>query len=171
VAVAHLTLDLGPRHQCGDRVDHDDVQRTGPDQHVRDLQRLLTGVWLRDQQRVGVDAQLLRVVRVQRVLGVDERRDAAGPLGIRHRVQRDRGLTRGLRAVDLDDAAAWQPADPERHIQRDRPGGDHVDRSPALLAEPHDRALAALPLDLRECGLERLLPVGRGTRSCCSHAI
>ena len=120
VAVTHLALDLGPRHQRGDRVDHDDVERAGADQHVGDLQRLLTGVGLRDQQRVGVDAQLLRVVRVERVLGVDEGRDPAGPLGVRHRVQRDRRLTGGLRAVDLHDPAARQTADPERDVERDR---------------------------------------------------
>ena len=89
VAVAHLALDLGPRHQRGDRVDDDEVDRAGADQHVGDLQRLLAGVGLRDQQRVDVDAELLGVLRVERVLGVDERRDAAGLLRVGDRVQRD----------------------------------------------------------------------------------
>src|SRR5215469_2715189 len=46
VAVPHLALDLGPGHQGRDRVDDDDVDRAGADQHVRDLQCLLTGVGL-----------------------------------------------------------------------------------------------------------------------------
>ena len=46
-------------------------------EHVGDLERLLAGVGLRDEQRVDVDAELLRVVGVERVLGVDERGDAA----------------------------------------------------------------------------------------------
>ena len=94
VAVPHLALDLGPRHQRGHRVDHDEVDRAGADQHVGDLQRLLTGVRLGDQQRVGVDAERLGVVRVERVLGVDERGDAAGRLDARHGVQGDRRLAR-----------------------------------------------------------------------------
>ena len=81
VAVAHLALDLGARHERRDRVDDDDVDRAGADQHVGDLERLLTGVGLADQQGVGVDAELLGVLRVEGVLGVDERRDAAGASG------------------------------------------------------------------------------------------
>ena len=92
VAVAHLALDLGLGHQRGDRVDDDDVDGAGADQHVRDLQRLLAGVRLGDEQGVGVHAELLRVVRVQRVLGVDERRDAARLLRVGHGVQRHGGL-------------------------------------------------------------------------------
>jgi hypothetical protein len=78
VAVAHLALDLGARHEGGDRVDDDDVDRAGADQHVGDLERLLARVGLAHQQRVGVDAELLGVLGVEGVLGVDERRDAAG---------------------------------------------------------------------------------------------
>ena len=120
VAVAHLALDLGARHERGDGVDDDDVEGAGADQHVGDLERLLAGVGLRDQQRVGVDAELLGVLRVERVLGVDERRDAAGGLRVGDRVQGHRRLAGGLRAVDLDDAAARQAADAERDVERDR---------------------------------------------------
>ena len=92
VAVAHLALDLGARRERGDGVDDDDVERARAHQHVGDLERLLTGVGLGDEQRVGVDAELLRVVGVERVLGVDERRDAAGRLRVGDRVQRHRRL-------------------------------------------------------------------------------
>jgi hypothetical protein len=92
--LSHLALDLGARHEGGDRVDDDDVQGAGADQHVGDLERLLTGVRLGDQQRVGVDAQLLGVVRVERVLGIDERCDAPGGLRVGDRVQRDRRVVR-----------------------------------------------------------------------------
>ena len=159
VAVAHLALDLGPGHQRGHRVDDDDVQRVGPDQHVGDLERLLAGVGLGDQQRVGVDAELLRVVGVERVLGVDERRDAARLLRVGDRVQRDRGLAGALRPVDLDDPAARQAADAEGDVEGDRAGRDHLDRRPDVVAQAHDRALAELPVDLGEGGVERLVAV------------
>jgi hypothetical protein len=59
VAVTHLALDLRLGGQGRDRVDDDDVDRAGAHQHVRDLQRLLAGVGLRDQQLVDVDAERL----------------------------------------------------------------------------------------------------------------
>ena len=40
----------------GDRVDGDDVERAGADQQLGDLERLLAGVGLRDEQVVDVDA-------------------------------------------------------------------------------------------------------------------
>ena len=65
------------RRQRRHRVDDDHVDRAGAHQHVGDLERLLAGVRLRDQQFVDVDAELLGVGRVERVLGVDEGRRAA----------------------------------------------------------------------------------------------
>ena len=122
--VTHLALDLGARHERRDGVDHDEVDRAGAHEHVGDLERLLPRVGLRDEERVDVDAELLGVLGVERVLGVDERRDAAGALGVGDGVQRERGLAGGLRAVDLDDAAAREAADAERDIQCDGAGGD-----------------------------------------------
>ncbi len=80
-------------------------------------------------------------------------------LGVGHGVQRDGRLAGGLRAVDLDDPAPRQAADAERDVERDRPGGDHLDRGAALVTEAHDRALAELTVDLAERGLEGLLAV------------
>ena len=128
VAVAHLALDLGPGHEGRDRVDDDDVEGAGADEHVGDLERLLARVGLGDEERVGVDAELLGVLRVERVLGVDEGGDAAGLLRVGDGVQGDGRLARALRAVDLDDAAAGQPADAERDVERDRAGRDDLDR-------------------------------------------
>jgi hypothetical protein len=58
MAVAHLALDLGARHQRGDRIDDEHVDRVRAHQRVGDLQRLLAGVGLRDDQVVDVDAEL-----------------------------------------------------------------------------------------------------------------
>ena len=159
VAVAHLPLDLGARHEGRDRVDDDDVERVGADQHVRDLERLLTGVGLGDEQRIGVDAEVLRVGRVKGVLGVDERRDAAGLLRVGDGVQRHRRLSRRLRTVDLDDPAARQPTDAESDVEGDRAGRDDLDRRPDVIAQPHHGAFAELAVDLGEGGVERLVAV------------
>ncbi len=112
-----------------------------------------------------VDTETLSVVRIQRVLGVDECGDTALGLDVGDGVQRNRGLATGLRAVDLDDAAARQAADAESDVEGDRAGGNDVDRSAPLLTKAHDRALAELALDLGEGGLQRLLAVSaRGGR-------
>ena len=55
VGVAHLALDLGPGRERGHRVDDHHVERTRADQHVADLERLLAGVGLADEQLVDVD--------------------------------------------------------------------------------------------------------------------
>ena len=55
VAVAHLALDLGAGRECGHRVDDDHVDGAGAHEHVDDLERLLAGVGLADQQLVDVD--------------------------------------------------------------------------------------------------------------------
>ncbi|EGJ74348.1 putative protein recA [Streptomyces sp. Tu6071] len=159
VRVAHLALDLGARHEGRHRVDDDEVEGAGADQHVHDLQGLFAVVRLGEDQVVDVDAELPRVLRVERVLRVDEGDGAAGLLRVGHRVQRQRGLAGGLRAVHLHDATARNAADAESDVERRRARGDHLDGFVGPLAHAHDGALAELPLNLCECGVERLLAV------------
>ena len=122
-----------------------------------DFERLLAVVGLRDEQVVEIDAELLRVGRVERVLGVDERRHAAELLRFGDDLQRQRRLARRLRSEDLDDAAARHAADAERVVDADGAGRNGVDRlDGALLAEPHDRALAELLFDLADGQLDGL---------------
>ena len=97
----------------------------------------------------------LGVQRVHRVLGVDERADAAELLGLGDDVVDQRRLAGGLRAEDLDDAPARHAADAEREVERQRARRDRVDpHLRALVAHPHDGALAELALDLRQRALE-----------------
>ena len=63
VAVAHLAFQFGARHQRGDAVDHQHVDRARAHQRIGDLQRLLAGVRLADQQVVHIDAELARIDR------------------------------------------------------------------------------------------------------------
>ena len=77
VLIAHLAFDFRLRRECRDRVDDHHVDGAGAHQHVGDFERLLAGVGLRNQQIVDVDAELLRIDRIERVFGVDERRGAA----------------------------------------------------------------------------------------------
>ena len=107
--------------------DHQHVDGAGAHQRVGDLERLFAGVGLGDQQVADVDAQLLGVAGIERMLGVDEGAGAALLLGLGDDVQRERGLARAFRAVDFDDAALGQAADAERDIEAQRAGRDRFD--------------------------------------------
>ena len=159
MGVAHLALDLGPRRERGHRVDDHDVEGAGAHEHVADLQRLLAGVGLGDQQLVDVDPDRLGVDRVHGVLGVDVGAHAAVALGLGDDVHRQRRLAGRLRAEDLGDPAARQAADAEGEVERERSGGDGLDGHRALLAHAHDRALAVLLVDLGQRHLQRLVAV------------
>src|SRR5512135_873043 len=147
--VAHLTFDLGLGHQRRNRIDDDDVDASRADEHVGDLQPLLAGVGLRDQQVADVDAQLPCVDGIERVLGVDVGGGAACLLDLGDDLQAQRGLARGFRTVDLDDAAPRQATDAERDVEPERPGRHHLQVVLDLgIAHFHDRALAELLFDL-----------------------
>lgn len=111
-------------------------------EHIHDFQCLLAGIRLGDQQRIGVDAQLLGVFRIQRVLGIDECRDAAGLLCAGDCVQGNRGLARRFRTIDLHHAAAWQSANAKGGIQGNRAGRDYFNGCAGFVAQAHDRAFA-----------------------------
>ncbi|MCY1541391.1 hypothetical protein D9M68_770800 [compost metagenome] len=155
--IAHLAFDFGLGHQGGHRVDDDEVNGTRAHQRVGDFQRLLARIRLRDQQIGEVDPQLGGVLHIQGVFGVDERAGAADFLHFGDDLQRERGLARGFRTIDLDHAAAGQAADAQRDVQPERPRGNHLDVVRDLVvAVAHDRALAELLFDLRKRGGKRL---------------
>ncbi len=157
--ITHLALDFGLRGQRGNRVDHQDVDRTGTDQHVGDFQRLLTGIRLRQQQVVHVHAQLGGVDRVQRVLGVDEGCGAAHLLAFGDGLQGQRGLARGFRPVDFNDTALRQTANAQRDVEHQRTGRNGFDGLDHAVAHAHHRALAELLFDLAQSCSEGALLV------------
>ena len=159
--IAHLAVDLRPRHEGGHGVDDDDVGSARPHQHLDDLEGLLAVVGLGDQEVVEVDAQLLGVGGVEGVLGVDERGGAAAPLGLGDDLQGQRGLARRLGPEDLDDAAAGDAADAQRVVDADRSGRDAGHRGDRALPEPHDGALAELFLDLAHRHVDGLVALAQ----------
>ena len=150
MGVPHLAFQFGARHQGGDRVDHHDVERVRAHQHFGDLKCLLTAVRLGDQEVVDVHADLLRVLGVEGMLGVDERCGAAGALCLAGHRQGQGGLAARFRAVDLDDAAARETAGADGGVDGQRAGRDRFDTEVLLFAEAHDRALSELTFDLGE---------------------
>src|SRR5579864_5228225 len=114
-------------------------------------------IGLRDQELADIDAELAGVHGIERIFGVDVSRGTAGLLDLSDDLQAQRGLARRFGTVDLDDAAARQPADAERDVEAERSRRDDGEIVLDLgLAHFHDRALAELLLDLHQCGGERL---------------
>src|SRR5690606_14036035 len=148
VGVAHLAFDLGAGHQGRYRVDHQDIQGSGANQHVGDLEGLLTRVRLGDEQLVDVDADGPGVGRVEGVLGVDEGGDPAVALGRGHDVEGEAGLAGRLGTVDLDDPTPGDPAGAQGQVEREGSGGDDLHLAGGGIAHLHDGTLAVLSLDL-----------------------
>ena len=155
--VAHFALELGLGRERSDRVDDDQIDRAGTGERVHDLERLLAGVGLGDQQFLQVDAELLGVLDVERVFGIDKGAGAAELLHFGDDLQRQRGFARRLRAVDLDHTAAWQTANAQRNVQPQRAGRHDLDVLDDLAgAQLHDGAFAELLFNLQQRGLQGL---------------
>ncbi|MNV55214.1 hypothetical protein D3C71_1474410 [compost metagenome] len=95
--------------------------------------------------------QFLGVLHIQRVFGIHKRAGTAQLLHLGNHLQRERGLARRFRAIDLDHTATGQAAHAQRDIEAQRAGGDNLDVLDHLtFTQAHDRALAKLLLDLGE---------------------
>ena len=157
LAVTHIAFDLGLRHQRRHRIDDDDVKSPGTNEHVGDFQRLLPVVRLRNDERIGIDAQVARIHGIKGVLGVDERGHATVLLRVGDHMQRQRGLARRLRAIDLHNASTGQTADAQSSVEGQRTGGNHLDVLFRPISQTHGRALAELLLHLGQRRIERIL--------------
>ncbi len=94
VAIAHLAIQFGLRHQGRNGIDHHDIDTAGGHQRAGDFERLLTIIGLGHDQVVHVDTQLAGVDRVQRVFGVNERGRSADLLSLRDHLQGQGRLAR-----------------------------------------------------------------------------
>ena len=66
---------------------------------------------------------------------------------------------RGTERVHQARPATGKAANSQSNIQGDGSGGDDLDGGPDFIAQPHNRALPELLVDLSESKVERLLPV------------
>jgi len=160
--VTHLAVELGLGREGGDGVEDDHVDRVRADERLHDVERVLAGVGLGDEEVVEVDADDAGVLRVECVLDVDEGGEAAALLGLGDHAETEGGLAGGFRAVDLDDAALGEAADPEGEVDGKRAGAERLDLHLGIATEAHDRALAELLRDGGERELDILVARGGG---------
>jgi hypothetical protein len=156
----------------GHRVDGDDIESRRAHQRLGDLQRLLAGVRLGDEQVVDIHPELSGVLGIERVFGVDDGTHAARPLRLGDNVLDQRGLARRLGAENLDDPAAWHATDAQGDVEANCARWNGLDcHEPGGLAKPHDRAFSELLLDVRHDGLDNPGLVGwlndLGLVACC----
>src|SRR5215210_1418405 len=154
--VAHLSLDLSPRHEGRHRVDDDDVQGAASDEGIRYLQGLLAVIRLGEVEVLEVHPDSLGVGRVEGVLGVDEGGEPSGLLRLGDDVQGEGRLSARLGAEDLDDATPRDAADAEGEVEGQGAGRDRGDPLALLVAHAHDRTLPELPLYLGDGGVYSL---------------
>jgi len=148
VLVSHLALDLRTRHEGCHRVDDDDVDAARSNEPLGDLERLLSGIGLGDQQIFDSHPQALRIGDVECVLRVDEGGDPAELLSFGDRVERQGRLPRRFLSEDLDDASTRVTADTQRTVETYRAARQTRGRSDGLLVpQSHDCALSKLLLD------------------------
>ena len=119
VGITHLAVNLSLRNQGCNRVHNDNVYRAGAHHGLGDLQCLLTVVRLGNVKVVNIYANVLCVYRVKGVLRIDETGNTATLLHLSYHVERNCGLTTGLRSVDLNDTALRHTAKAQRDIQAD----------------------------------------------------
>ena len=168
VVVAHFAVDFGLRYESGHGVDDDDVDGAGADERFGNVERLLAGIGLGDEEGFDVDAELAGVDGIEGVFGVDEGRYTAELLGLGNGMQGKGGFTGGFGSVNLDDAATREPADAERHVELDTAGRDNRDVFDGLLPESHDGTFTVVLLDLCDCGFDCLGFVrGKVAGGCC----
>ena len=106
VRVAHLAIELSLRNESCHGVDNQDVNRAGTNQGFGNFERLFAKIGLRDEQVVGIDAELTGIDRVEGMLGVHEGGKATGLLRLGNDLERNRRLAGRLRPEDLDDPTA-----------------------------------------------------------------
>ena len=81
MAIAHIAFDFGAWHEGRNRIDNEHVDGARTNESFDDFERLFASVWLRDQHVCSVNAEFACVTDIERVLGIDERDDAAFFLG------------------------------------------------------------------------------------------
>ena len=85
------------------------------------------------------------------MLGIDEGSGSTLFLTLGNGMKGNGGLSTRFRAVDLDHPPAWEPTNPQRHIDGQGARGDHRDIQDGLAPQPHDRPLPKLAFNLGQC--------------------
>ncbi len=158
--IPDFPVDFLLRHQRRDGIDDDDVDRGTAHERFANAERLLAVIRLRNQKVMRIDAQMMRVNGIERMLGIDKRRDAAHFLCFRNGMKRQRRLPGRFRPVNLDDTPSRIAADTDRDIERQRTRGNdvHIHLRPHI-PQLHDGAGPEFFFNLLHRRFQRFFPI------------
>ena len=115
------------------QVDHEDVDRSGGQEHPRDRQPFIERLWREDDEPVQADAAGGGLHRIERPCEVQPGDDRAVDLGLGDEPQGERRGARGRRPSQGHAGAARQPARPDDRIEcREAGPDDPLDASSRL---------------------------------------
>src|SRR5205807_2153601 len=125
--IANFAFELGSSHERRDRVYHDHVQRVRSNERFANPKRFFTGARLRNEQVVEINAELFRVLRIERMLDVDESSKPAALLRLCDDGKGERCFPRGFGPEYFDNTPTWEAAHPESAVDENVARGYHVD--------------------------------------------
>ena len=117
MTVTHFAIEFGLWHKCRNRIHHEHVYRSRTDQCFGDFKRLLSIIRLRDQKIVHIYAEFFCIARIERMLGINERRHSTLRLRLGNHLQCDRRFTGRFRPEDFNHSSARKAADSERGVK------------------------------------------------------
>jgi hypothetical protein len=117
LGIAHGAFEFGFGDERGHRVNDDSIDRAAAHEVFCDLQGLLAGVRLAQENLVQVDADGARVVGIEGMFGINERDGASEFLGLRDDMQCERRLAGGLWAEDLHDPSSGNAPNAQGDIE------------------------------------------------------
>ena len=124
MGISHISVDLRLRHQSGHRVHDHYIHSAGANHHLRNLQRLLAVIRLRNIEVINIHADILCIDRIQGMLRVDKTGDPAPFLNLGHHMESHRCFTAGFRAVNLDHTSPRHASQSQGNIQTQRSRGN-----------------------------------------------
>ena len=157
ILVAHLPFELRLGSEGGHGVDDEHVDSAGIDELLRNIEGLFAVVGLSDPEVIDIDTEFLGIETVEGMLGVDDGADAPLLLGLGDDVDRERGLTGGLRSVDFSDTATRQTSDSEGEVESDGSCGNGLHVGHFIISETHQGSGAEILLKMLQGHTEGLL--------------
>ena len=138
MAISHFAFNFGFGRHCSDRVNNENINRTGTHQGFCNFQCLFTAVRLGNQQVVNIHTQCTGIGGVQCVLHVNEGHFAALLLGFGCNMESNSRFTGAFRTIQFYDSAPWNATDTESKIQCHRAGRDGIYLHRVCLSQTHN---------------------------------
>ncbi|MNC32583.1 hypothetical protein D3C75_809450 [compost metagenome] len=151
VGIPHLAFDFRLRHKSRYGVHNNDINGAAAYQGFRNLQRLLAGIRLGQEELVYVDAKLAGIQRIQSMLRIDECGLSACLLHLCDGMQCNCCFTGGFRSVYFNNPPTRKSAYAKGNIQSQRTAGDGLHLHVGRFSKLHNRAFAELLFDIAKC--------------------